>query len=148
MTTPAAHPPPPPPSLELALARIRESGGRVTPATAAVAGLLFDSPSPALTAEEIGDQLVDFERSVLYRVLSRLEELGIAEHVHLGHGRAVYRRAGLPSVPVVCNLCGARAELSRDDTNEFAEQVLAATGITIDLTHFPLTGTCRNCATT
>jgi Fe2+ or Zn2+ uptake regulation protein len=148
VTTPAAHPPPPPADLDAALARVRATGGRVTAATAAVAGLLYEADAPAPTAEEISDRLADLERSVVYRVLARFEELGIAEHVHLGHGRAVYRRAGLPTVPVVCDRCGRRAELDRSIATDLAAQVDAATGITPDLTHFPLTGTCAACGGT
>ena len=145
MSTPAAHPPPPPADLDEALARVRTHGGRVTAATRAVAALLH-ADDVSRTAEEIGDRLPDLERSVVYRVLARFEELGIAEHVHLGHGRAVYRRAGLGTVPVVCTACGRVVELARDDVAVFVADVADRTGIAVDLTHFPLTGRCRTCA--
>ena len=127
-----------------ALERIRRGGGRVTAAKRSVVELLWTSSEPR-TAEEIAMALPGIDRSVVYRCLSQLEELGIAQHVHLGHGRAVYRRAGLHEVPVACQVCGATSQLDLDDVAAFAELVLARTGIELDLVHFPLSGRCARC---
>ncbi len=144
MTTSAVSPPAPPADLDEALARIRQSGGRVTRAKRAVADLLFEQPV-ALTAEEITERS-GLEQSVVYRSLSQFEELGIAEHVHLGHGRAVYRRRGLSTVPVTCMSCGRTVELDAGDVRSFARKVADRTGIALDLVHFPLSGHCTDCA--
>jgi len=145
MTRPATHAPPPPADVAGALARIREHGGRVTAGKRALAELLYAAEAP-LTAEAIVERLADQDRSAVYRNLAQFEELGIAEHLHLGHGQAVYRAAGDPAVPVVCNACGATFALDRADTAAFARRVAERTGVTLDLTHFPLTGTCDACA--
>lgn len=144
MTRPAIHDLAPPTGVADALERIRSSGGRVTAGKRALAELLY-SRDAALTADEIAGVLADHDRSAIYRNLAQFEELGIAEHLHLGHGQAVYQRAGLPTVPVLCNNCGAAYELDRSHTTEFARLVAKVTGVTLDLTHFPLTGTCRAC---
>jgi Fe2+ or Zn2+ uptake regulation protein len=144
VTTSAVSPPAPPVDLDEALARIRQSGGRVTKAKRAVVELLFGTAAP-LTADEITERS-GLEQSVVYRSLSQFEELGIAEHVHLGHGRAVYRRRGARTVPVTCVGCGRTVELEEADVQSFSRQVTARTGIALDLVHFPLSGRCEDCA--
>lgn len=144
MTASAARLLPPPVDLDDALERIRASGGRVTAAKRAVAALLFSSGT-ARTAEGIADAVEGVDRSVVYRCLGQFEELGIAEHVHLGHGSAVYRRRGLDTVPVACLVCGRTAELALDDVASLRDRVEERTGIALDLAHFPLTGRCERC---
>ena len=90
--------------------------------------------------------MVDHDRSTIYRMLNQFEELGIAEHLHLGHGQAVHRAAGRATVPVVCSMCGSGIDLERARTRSFVRLVAERTGITLDLSHFPLTGTCQQCA--
>lgn len=146
MTSSAARLQAPAADLDEALERIRASGGRVTATKRAVAELLFASAAPR-TAEEIADVVAGIDRSVVYRCLGQLEELGIAEHVHLGHGSAVYRRRGLATVPVACLVCGSAVELPLADADAFRALVADRTGIELDLVHFPLTGRCATCRT-
>jgi Fe2+ or Zn2+ uptake regulation protein len=147
MTTPAAHPPAAPGDVAEAIARIRASGGRVTTAKQTVLDLLFGS-GPPRTAAQIADAAAGVDRSVVYRCLRQFEELGIAAHVHLGHGQAVYRRRELRSVPVACGSCGVVTELDRDAVRALEQIVEERTGIELDLVHFPLTGRCAECRST
>jgi Fur family ferric uptake transcriptional regulator len=135
---------PAPPDADAALERIRSHGGRVTPAKRGVIDLLYGDGTPR-TAEEVAAALPGIDRSVVYRCLGQLEELGIAHHVHLGHGRAVYRRAGGTDVPVACQGCGATSQLDLGDVEAFRSLVLDRTGIELDLVHFPLSGRCEAC---
>lgn len=144
MTKPAAHSLPPAVDVDDAMRRVREHGGRVTAGKRALAELLFEGRR-SMTVDEISVVLHDHDRSAIYRNLAQFEELGIAEHVHLGHGQAVYRPAGLATVPVLCSTCGADFEFDRSRTAAFARQVEKHTGVVLDLTHFPLTGACRAC---
>lgn len=144
MTRPAPFRTDPPDGLDDALRRIRGNGGRVTQGKRALATLLYDD-GPPLTVDEICDRLSGHDRSAVYRNLAQFEELGIAEHLHLGHGQAVYRPAGRPTVPVVCTTCDTVVELDRAAARSFARTVLEHTGVTLDLSHFPLTGICRGC---
>jgi Fe2+ or Zn2+ uptake regulation protein len=144
MTTPAHHAYAPPAGIEDALQRIRDHGGRVTAGKRALAELIHRHDG-WLTVDDIAVALGDHDRSAIYRNLTQFEELGIAEHLHLGHGQAVYRRAGLLTVPVLCSVCGATFDLDRRQTQTFARQVARHTGVRLDLTHFPLTGTCTTC---
>lgn len=146
VTEPATSPPAPPADLDEAFGRMRAGGGRVTAAKRALATLLFSEANP-ITVDEIVDRLDDPDRSVIYRNLAQFEQLGIAEHLHLGHGQAVYRAAGRPSIPVRCSRCGTIRDVDREHVRSLTDQVAELTGITVDLTHFPLTGTCRRCLT-
>jgi Fe2+ or Zn2+ uptake regulation protein len=145
MTRPFPHPPAPPADIDEAMRRVREHGGRVTAGKRALAVLLYGGGAP-FTAEEIAARLGDHDRSAIYRNLAQFEELGIAEHLHLGHGQAVYRPAGLRTIPVLCSTCGATFDLDRADVETFTRHVVGRTGVTLDLKHFPLTGTCHDCA--
>ncbi len=147
MTRPGTSSLAPPADLDSAIERIRSHGGRVTAGKRALAELLY-AEQRSLTADEIVALLGDHDRSAIYRSLAQFEELGIAEHLHLGHGQAVYRLAGLPTVPVLCSACGATFHINRSHTRAFVERVSKHTGVTLDLTHFPLTGTCQQCAAT
>lgn len=144
MTTPATRPPVAPVDRAAAIERIRANGGRMTAAKRTVLDVVFGS-GPPRTAEQIADAAAGVDRSVVYRCLRQFEELGIASHVHLGHGQAVYRRRGLDSFPVACATCGAVTELDRDAVRDFERLVKGQTGIELDLVHFPLTGRCRDC---
>jgi Fur family ferric uptake transcriptional regulator len=138
-------PPDPPVDLADALHRVRSRGGRLTPAKRALIELLHIEGDP-LTADQIAERLTGHDRSVVYRNLNQLEQLGIAEHLHPGHGQAVYRAAGHPKLIVACTHCGTERPIDRADTRAFVNRIHRHTGITPDLTHFPLTGTCDSCA--
>lgn len=129
---------------EDAYRRIRSEGGRVTAAKRRVVELLY-ADSQARTADELVETLDGVDPSVVYRTLGQLEDLGIAEHVHLGHGRAVYRRRGLDTVPVACLNCGRSVEIDVSEVEPLRVRIQAVTGIRIDLVHFPLTGRCETC---
>ncbi len=144
MTTPVDRPPAAPADRAEAVGRIRAHGGRVTAAKRTVLDLLYGA-GPPRTAEQFADAAHGVDRSVVYRCLRQFEELGIAEHVHLGHGQAVYRRRGLPTVPVACASCGAVVELDRGELRDLERIVADRTGTELDLVHFPLTGRCAAC---
>jgi Fur family ferric uptake transcriptional regulator len=143
LTSAAVAPPDPVDDVDDALARVRASGGRVTRAKRAVVELVFDAPA-AMTVEDLAARS-GLELSVVYRTLSQFEELGIVEHVHLGHGGAAYRRRGLATVPVTCVGCGRTVDVGADDVGEFRHRIAELTGIELDVVHFPLSGRCAEC---
>ena len=127
-----------------ALARLRAGGGRITESRRQLVAYFF-ADGPAVTAEELAAAFPAVDPATIYRTVNALEQAGIVEHTHLGHGPATYRRAGGTTIPVVCETCGARLDLPRKEFDTFASRLQAAHGFRIALHHFAITGTCAHC---
>ena len=81
--------------VERVLARFRAGGGRVTSARREIVSVVLGgSTHEHLTADEIGRRVQlrhpEMALSTVYRSLDALADLGVLEHVHMGHGPAVY----------------------------------------------------------
>jgi Fe2+ or Zn2+ uptake regulation protein len=134
--------------LDTILARVRAVGGRITTARRAIVLELLRSQHT--TAEEltasIQAQHPDVHESTVYRCLNALEELGIVEHVHLGHGPAVFHLADADHQHLVCDACGAVVEVPDTVFAEVATTLLDDYGFAARPGHFAVTGTCVRCA--
>lgn len=101
-----------------------------------------------LTADQLGDRVQaaagEVHRATIYRSLEALERAGVVEHVHLGHGPAVYHLADDLHQHLVCESCGAVLEAPAG-LLVGAQRRLAATGFRLRAHHFALLGRCRNC---
>ena len=132
------------------LDRLRAAGGRVTgPRRAVVAALL--AADDHVTADDLAAAVQaadpDIHLSTVYRTLDALEQLGVVDHVHLGHGRAVYHLADDPHQHLVCEACGDVIEVPDDLFAEVAQQVRRAYGFRLRPNHFAVVGRCEGCAT-
>ena len=142
-------PPAPGRSLDAILATLRERGGRVTaPRRAILVALL--AARHHVTAEELIAAVrrshPDISPSTVYRTLHVLTDLGVVEHVHLGHGAAVYHLEGDDHLHLVCDGCGAVVELPDEALAGLAEQVRAQHGFIVQPRHFALAGRCAACS--
>ena len=128
---------------------LREKGGRVTPARRTIVTALVGAGTH-VTADELAAtvqaRLPDVHLSTIYRTLERLEELGVIEHVHLGHGRAVYHLADERHHHLVCDRCGWVTGVPADLLDDVASTVKQRYGFVLDPSHFSLGGRCRECA--
>jgi Fur family ferric uptake transcriptional regulator len=124
--------------------RLREAGGRLTPAKRAVLDVFF-GVDEGLTAEQVGALVTGVDQATVYRTLVQFEQAGIVEHVHLGHGPATYRRAGLGGVPIVCQACGRVVEIPATELADLVEQIRERHQMVVDAGHFALTGRCTTC---
>ena len=145
MTTPGLEPDEPPRDQVEALARLRAQGGRITQARRDLVRHFFDVDG-GITVDALLALFPTFDPATLYRTVNALERAGIVEHTHLGHGAATYKRAGAPTVSMVCQRCGATVEVPRSDFEPLAARVHTTHGFHVDLHHFAITGTCRECA--
>jgi Fur family transcriptional regulator, ferric uptake regulator len=138
----------PPSELERILSALRARGGRTTTSRRAVVQALLVSPGH-VTAEELGAQvraaLPDLDQSTVYRALNALEDIGIVQHVHLGHGPAVYHLSGEVHAHIVCQRCGAVAEIPGSTLDRLSRDLLHRTGYALGHQHFSITGTCDAC---
>lgn len=130
---------------------LRSRGQRVTPARRSLVEQLV-SAQDHLTADELADRVgstgAHAHRATIYRSLESLERAGIIEHVHLGHGRAVYHLADDLHQHLVCESCGSVTEAPDDLLASVARRLHRTIGFEMRPYHFALLGRCQDCAAT
>ena len=102
------------------------------------------------TAEELTSLVhaghPDVDKSTVYRFLDDLEKLGVVDHVHLGHGAAVYHFAEDAHQHLVCESCGRVIEVPSEILNALRRTLHTDFGFTLEARHFALPGQCDNCS--
>jgi Fur family transcriptional regulator, ferric uptake regulator len=130
------------------IAQLRSHGARVTTARRSLLAALAETEDHHLTAADLTATVQrahpEVHLSTIYRSLDSLEEFGIVDHVHLGHGRAVYHLADEPHQHLVCEVCGAVIEVPRDTFAQLADSVQRAYGFSVR-SHFAVVGRCATC---
>lgn len=127
-----------------ALERVRRGGGRLTKARRELLADLHEHGG-RVTAEELTTRHGDIDPATIYRSLSHFEEVGVIEHVHLGHGPAAYRWAGERTIAAVCEVCGAVTDIAASELDALAERLDDQYGVQLSLGHFALSVRCPNC---
>ena len=131
------------------LGLLRAQGGRVTTGRRAILetflGIGGHVTAEALTARVQATQ-PDVHESTVYRFLDELERLGVVDHVHLGHGPAVYHLASDAHHHLVCDRCGAVVEVAESVFAELRSHLADEFGFALHPRHFAVTGRCRECA--
>jgi Fur family ferric uptake transcriptional regulator len=137
--------------VEAIITRIRQSGGRATNTRRATIGVLVNTGQSHLSAEDIVSQVKlqhpDVAESTIYRHLATLEELGVVEHVHLGHGPSTYHLTEDGHQHLLCERCGKVIEVPEDTFAPLADQLATTYGFQIHPRHFAIMGLCRHCQT-
>ena len=127
---------------------LRARGQRLTLSRRALLEELA-SADTHLTADELTDRVCrrvgQVHQATIYRSLDALERAGLVEHVHLGHGRAVYHLADDLHQHLVCESCGAVAEAPAELFNEVQLRLRDSYGFAMRLYHFAVLGRCREC---
>jgi len=128
------------------LARLRANGGRVTTARRALITALVEAHTH-VSADDLAGLVQaahpDVHRSTIYRTLDALEHLDVVDHVHLGHGRAMYHLADEPHHHLVCERCGCVIEVPDGLFADLAETLQSRYGFSIRPHHFAVLGRCR-----
>jgi Fur family transcriptional regulator, ferric uptake regulator len=130
-------------------AQLRARGYRLTPqrqlVLEAVGQLGHGTPEDIATAVRQTASGVNI--STVYRTLELLEELGLVQHTHLGHGAPTY---SIPSdddhVHLVCRDCGAVEEMETALLEDVVRRVSSERGFTVDVGHFAVFGRCAGCS--
>jgi Fe2+ or Zn2+ uptake regulation protein len=137
--------------VEAILGKIRDRGGRATDARRATIGVLLNKGQSHLSAEDIVSQVKlqhpEVAESTIYRNLSTLEELGVVEHVHLGHGPSTYHLTEDAHQHLLCEKCGKVIEVPEETFAPLAAELVATYGFRIQPRHFAIMGLCRRCQT-
>jgi Fur family ferric uptake transcriptional regulator len=136
-------------SIEEVAEALRRQGGRLTTPRRLVLQALF-AAGDLVTAERIAagtDTGVVLDLSSVYRNLEKLEELGVVQHIHIGHGPSVY---GLLSEGeheyLVCEVCGRVTSADVRQLDRVRAVIRKQFGYEARFTHFPIHGRCSDCS--
>lgn len=129
-------------------AQLRARGYRLTPqrqlVLEAVGELGHATPEEIVTAVRRTASGVNI--STVYRTLELLEELGLVEHTHLGHGAPAYSVATEDGhVHLVCRDCGGIGEVAPSVIAPVVDVLAQTRGFVVDVGHFALFGRCAAC---
>ncbi len=113
--------------------------------------MLLDAGRTHLSSEDIitrvKRQRPHVADSTIYRQLAALEELGVVEHVHLGHGPSTYHLASDAHPHLVCTRCGKVIDVSDREFAQLAAHLESAYRFRIIPRHFAMLGECDYCTT-
>jgi Fur family transcriptional regulator, ferric uptake regulator len=130
---------------------LRARGERMTGPRKAVLAALAASGGH-LGAEEVVTRVAEVDagvhRASVYRTLDALCDLGVVQHVHIGHGATAYHlvHGGDVHVHAQCSSCGAVLDLPVDVLEGAGTRMRQEAGFVLDPTHVALSGTCSACA--
>lgn len=120
----------------------------MTTARRAIVEALVNAPGHT-TAEELSGMVQrdypDVHLTTVYRFLDHLEDMGVVDHVHLGHGRAIYHLAEQGHHHLVCEACGEVVEVPDEVFEELSAELLRHYGFAVRPHHFAVVGRCRRC---
>ncbi len=137
------------PDAETAGEAVRAHGLRLSAARRLVLEALYKAQRP-VKAEEIAagldGRLPRSDLASVYRNLETLEHVGLVRHVHLGHGPGRYTPTGPPQDYLVCERCDTVTAVASDLLAAARAAIRAATGFEPSFRHFPISGTCAECA--
>lgn len=137
--------------LEQVVARLRQRGGRITSPRRAILRALVEAdehPTAEQLTTEVQGSHPDVASSTVYRFLDDLERLGVVDHVHLGHGPAVYHFADDLHHHLVCEECRGVVEVPEEVFAELRDRLHREFGFDLHPRHFAVPGRCRRCAGT
>jgi Fur family transcriptional regulator, ferric uptake regulator len=128
---------------------VRSAGGRVTVPLRALVGVLVRDDAH-LTADEliaaVDERTPGIAPSTTYRLLQRLEELGVVEHVHTGRSAAFYHLRRNGHAHLICHSCGTVTDIPETMFDALSRSVGRSYHFTIDPRHAALLGRCERCS--
>ncbi len=84
--------------------------------------------------------------TTVYRTMDVLAGAGLVEHIHLGHGAAVYHLTDHGHRHLVCEGCGRVVPVGEEELAELTDHIRSRLGFTVDARHFALPGRCADCS--
>lgn len=150
MTASRLSPARPAATLESAERALRDHGLRSTTARRLVLEALFAADDPTSAeriASGLGGRLTRSDLASVYRNLETLEDVGLVNHVHLGHGPRLYVLAAEEEREYVsCERCGHSQAVLPQVLDGVRDAIRSAVGHEARFTHFPIVGLCAACA--
>jgi Fur family ferric uptake transcriptional regulator len=131
--------------LEDALGEMRRRGLRVSAPRRRVIAALFEAEGPC-SADHLARGL-ELDLASVYRNLDTLEQLGLVQHVHLGHGPGLYALVGAGEHEYLfCEHCGAVRTLAPEQLDGIRRALAASFGYVAHFTHHAIVGSCAACS--
>jgi len=130
---------------------VRTTGGRVTVPVRVLVEVLIeqeDHPTADELIAEVERRTPGIAPSTVYRLLQRLEEVSVVEHIHNGRGPAIYHLRHRGHAHLVCHECGVIIDVPEAVFDALARTVGREYDFTIEPRHAALLGRCRDCAST
>jgi len=127
---------------------LRDKGLRLTPQRELVLSAVRElgHATHEEVAEKVRQTHPGINLSTVYRNLETLENVGLVQHTHLGHGGATYHAAEeLTHLHLVCGICGSVGDAPIDVAANFVNALADDYGFKTDVTHFAVYGTCSAC---
>ncbi len=89
----------------------------------------------------------DVHRASVYRALDALVDIGVVQHIHLGHGATAYHLVDSLGhhLHLQCHDCGAVVDVSADLLDDVARRLRDEHGFELDAGHVALSGRCVHC---
>ena len=124
---------------------LRERGLRLSTSRRLVLEALFDADGP-ISAEQLAEQR-ELDLASVYRNLETLERLGLARHVHFGHGPGLYVLVGRGEREYLfCERCRTARAVEPAELDRVRAQIKRRFGHEARFTHFAIVGPCARCA--
>ena len=127
---------------------LRDKGLRLTPQRELVLSAVRElgHATPEDVAEKVRLTHPGINLSTVYRNLETLENVGLVQHTHLGHGGATYHAAEeLTHLHIVCGTCEAVVDAPITIAGQFVNALADDYGFKTDVSHFAIYGTCAAC---
>jgi Fur family ferric uptake transcriptional regulator len=129
---------------------LHEKGLRLTPQRELVLSAVRElgHATPEEVAEKVRQTHPGINLSTVYRNLETLENVGLVQHAHLGHGGVRYHAANEDiHAHLNCEHCGAIIEVPIDVTAALTQALIDGYGFHTDVTHIAIAGRCESCFT-
>ena len=127
---------------------LRDKGLRLTPQRELVLSAVRElgHATPDDVSEKVRLTHHGINLSTVYRNLETLENVGLVQHTHLGHGGATYHAAEeLTHLHLVCGTCESVGDAPITIASQFVNALADDYGFKTDVSHFAIYGTCAAC---
>jgi len=129
---------------------LREKGLRLTPQRELVLAAVRELGHP--TPEDVADRVrlthPGINLSTVYRNLETLENVGLVQHSHLGHGGVRYHASDEEiHTHLNCENCGLIIEVPIAATAVLTQALYDDYGFHTDIAHLAISGRCESCFT-
>jgi len=127
---------------------LHQKGLRLTPQRELVLQAVrdLDHATPEELAEKVRETHPGINLSTVYRNLETLENVGLVQHSHVGHGGLRYHAAKEAlHAHLNCESCGLLIEVPIEETSILTEALLNNYGFHTDLAHLAIAGRCESC---